>query len=57
MPVPTGIVLHGLGPVMHSVKLHPALGSEENEFGESCNGGALAQICEFQVLVKVKKYA
>lgn len=54
MPVPTGIVLHGLGPLMHSVKLHPALGSEGNEFRERRIWGALAEICEFQVLVKVK---
>lgn len=40
MPVPTGIVLHGLGPLMHSVKLHPALGSGGNEFRGSRNGGS-----------------
>lgn len=39
MPVPTGIVLHGLGPLMHSVKLHPALGSGGNEFRGSRNRG------------------
>lgn len=57
MPVPTGIVLRGLGPIMHSVKLHPAPGSERNEFRETRNEGALGKICDFQVLVKLKKYA
>lgn len=52
MPTPTGIVLHGLGALMHSVELHPGPGSERNEFRESRNEGALAKICEFQVLVK-----
>lgn len=44
MPVPTGIVLHGLGPLKRSVKLYPALGSEGNESRGSRSGSTCRNV-------------